>query len=176
LAKLLFQHGSVEQTEPAKIMEAVNEDFRTTFGGRSYMTAMCVALEPNTGKATVVGAGHPPLIVVREGSAAELIGSGAPPLGLPDPACFQETTIELPPGDGFFLHTDGLYGSSGQRAERWTPERLQALLTGASGPAEELLARILRRIAPNESEPLADDLAALVVRRTPEKIFSEAKI
>jgi sigma-B regulation protein RsbU (phosphoserine phosphatase) len=173
LAKLLFQHGTVEQAEPTRIMEAVNEDFRTTFGGRSFMTAMCVALDPVTGKGSVVGAGHPPLIVVRQGLAGELIGSGAPPLGLPDTPSFQETTIELAPGDGFFLHTDGLYVSSGRRAERWTPERLQTLFTGGSESAEELLARIIGRIAPDESEPLADDLAALVVRRTPWKNLSE---
>jgi hypothetical protein len=32
--------------------------------------------------------------------------------------------------------------------------------------AQALLDRILRRTAPEDGEPLADDLAALVVRRT----------
>src|SRR6267142_2717384 len=63
LAKLLFHHGSVENSDPTKIMEAVNKDFRSTFGAHSFMTAMCVALNPETGRASVVGAGHPPLIV-----------------------------------------------------------------------------------------------------------------
>ena len=31
---------------PAEIMEAVNNDFRSIFGARSFMTAMCVALDP----------------------------------------------------------------------------------------------------------------------------------
>src|SRR5205823_12493440 len=43
LAKLLFHHGSVEHDTPARIMEAVNNDFRSIFGARSFMTAMCVA-------------------------------------------------------------------------------------------------------------------------------------
>ena len=46
LAKLLFHHGSVEHDAPAEIMEAVNNDFRSIFGARSFMTAMCVALDP----------------------------------------------------------------------------------------------------------------------------------
>ena len=54
-------------TPPAEIMEAVNNDFRSIFGARSFMTAMCVALDPATGRATVVGAGHPPLLVARTG-------------------------------------------------------------------------------------------------------------
>src|SRR5436309_3189544 len=64
LAKLLFQHG-LEHDTPVTLMEAVNDDFRSIFGARSFMTAMCVALDPTTGHAAVVGAGHPPLLVVR---------------------------------------------------------------------------------------------------------------
>ena len=175
LAKLLFHHGSAEHPRPSEIMEAVNNDLRSIFGARSFMTAMCVALDPASGKASVVGAGHPPLLVMRQGGAGELIASGAPPLGLLERSHFEETTIELQPGDGFFLHTDGLYVSSGRSAERWTPARLQALLNGAGETAQVLLARILKRIAPNENEPLADDLAALAVRRAPGKIFPPAK-
>src|SRR6266481_3416529 len=65
LAKLLFHHGNVEQDTPVTMMEAVNHDFRSIFGSRSFMTAMCVALDPATGSASVVGAGHPPLLVMR---------------------------------------------------------------------------------------------------------------
>src|SRR5256884_1457854 len=67
LAKLLFHHGSVEHDGPARLMEAVNHDFRSIFGGRSFMTAMCVAVDPVTGRATVVGAGHPPVLIARHG-------------------------------------------------------------------------------------------------------------
>jgi sigma-B regulation protein RsbU (phosphoserine phosphatase) len=176
LAKLLFQHGSEEESRPSKIMEAVNEEFRTIFGGRSFMTAMCVALDPESGKISVVGAGHPPLIVLRRKAPAELIRSAAPPLGLPERSQFEEATIELEPGDGFLLHTDGLYVSSKRTAERWTPEKIQGLFGGgADGSAEEQLERLLRRLLPNESEPRADDLAALLVRRTPGKKVSGAK-
>jgi phosphoserine phosphatase RsbU/P len=172
LAKLLFHHGSAEHAQPSQIMEAVNNDFRAIFGARSFMTAMCVALDPETGKASVIGAGHPPLIVLREGRTGELIKSVAPPLGLAESRRFSETAIELGPGDGFFLHTDGLYVFSQRKKERWTPERVQALLVDGDGDAQELLERVVGRILPNESEPRSDDLAALVVRRSPAKKFS----
>ncbi len=175
LAKLLFHHGGAEQEGPAAIMKAVNDDFRMIFGARSFMTAMCVALDPVNGHASVVGAGHPPLIVLRQGGPGELIKSVAPPLGLPDPPRFTETAIELRSGDGFFLYTDGLYVSSKRKRERWSPERVEAFLSESDGNAQERLERILRRLAPNDSEPAADDLAALLVRRSPGKSFSEAK-
>ncbi|HEY1582876.1 MAG TPA: SpoIIE family protein phosphatase [Chthoniobacterales bacterium] len=165
LAKLLFHHGSVEHARPAKIMEAVNNDFRSIFGARSFMTAMCVALDQETGRASVVGAGHPPLIVARTTGATELIASGAPPLGLRDRSQFEETTIDLHNGDAFLLHTDGLYGQSKKQGEHWTPERLRILLSSPAGSAQDLLGKLLARVAPVEGAPLADDLAALVVRR-----------
>ena len=166
LAKLLFHHGSVEHAHPAEIMEAVNNDFRSIFGARSFMTAMCVALEAASGRASVVGAGHPPLLVARRAAAAEMVTSSAPPLGLLENSHFVETTIDLRPGDGFLLHTDGLYGPARTEAERWTPARLQSLMTDDASSAQALLDRILERAAPEDGEPLADDLAALVVRRT----------
>ena len=166
LAKLLFQHGSGEHAQPAKIMEAVNNDFRSIFGARSFMTAMCVALDPKSGRASVVGAGHPPLLVARAAGAAELIWSSAPPLGLLERSQFAEEAFTLAPGDSFLLYTDGLYGTSKSETERWTPERLRvALEAKSSGSAQELLLRIIARITPEEGAPLPDDLAAVAVRR-----------
>ncbi len=167
LAKLLFHHGTAEHARPAEIMEAVNNDFRSIFGKRSFMTAMCVALEAESGRASVVGAGHPPLVVLRAGGAAELIASNAPPLGLLERSHFEETAINLQSGDGFLLHTDGLYGQTKKDDKPWTPERLRALLTNDHSSAQGLLSRMLERIAPGEEMPLADDLAALLVRRLP---------
>lgn len=166
LAKLLFHHGSVEHAEPAKIMEAVNNDFRSIFGARSFMTAMCVALDPESGQASLVGAGHPPLLVARRGTAAELVQSTAPPLGLLEHSQFAETAIELRPGDGFLLYTDGLYGASKEESERWTPARLQALIEGDESSAQALLSKVIERAAPDAAEVLPDDLAAVAVLRT----------
>ncbi|HEY1771421.1 MAG TPA: SpoIIE family protein phosphatase [Chthoniobacterales bacterium] len=163
LTKLLFHHGAAEHSEPAAIMEAVNNDFRSIFGARSFMTAMCVALDPASGKTSVVGAGHPPLLVIRAGAPAELIASDAPPLGLLDPSHFSETLIALQPGDSFLLYTDGLYGVS--KNERWTPERLRASIDGSGTSALSLLTRVIEQAAPEKAGALPDDLAAIVVRR-----------
>jgi len=164
LAKLLFHHGTVEHAEPAKIMEAVNNDFRSIFGARSFMTAMCVALDSESGRASVVGAGHPPLLVARRGTAAELVQSAAPPLGLLEHSQFAETSIELRPGDGFLLYTDGLYGAS-KKSVRWTTARLQALIAGDEASAQALLSKVIERAAPDAGGTLPDDLAAVGVLR-----------
>jgi len=166
LAKLLFHHGSVEHDAPATVMERVNSDFRSIFGARSFMTAMCVALDPASGHASVVGAGHPPLLVIRDNGATESIASIAPPLGLIERPEFTETVIGFEAGDAFLLYTDGLFGSAKDERRRLTPQRLEKMLDHSAPSAEALLKGILTQVAPdNAGDPLPDDMAALAVRR-----------
>ncbi len=167
LAKLLFHHGSVEHHTPAQIMQAVNNDFRSIFGARSFMTAMCVALDPANGRATVVGAGHPPLLVTRGAESALSIPSSAPPLGLVERSEFTETDVDLSPGDSFFLYTDGLFGVERGHTPRMTPAKLAEMLRTAAPTAEALLTRVVEEaISGNDGEALPDDLAGMVVMRT----------
>src|SRR5438034_2621514 len=167
LAKLLFQHGSVEHDGPARVMEAVNHDFRTIFGARSFMTAMCVAVDPATGRATVVGAGHPPVLIARRSGGTESIASVAPPLGLIEHPEFTETIVDLDSGDAFLLYTDGLFGAAKGERLRLTPMRLEKMLDHSARNAEALLKGILNQAVPeNSDDSLPDDVAALAVRRT----------
>jgi len=116
LTTLLFNHGTAEHDSPASIMQAINNDFRGIFGARSFMTAMCVALEPESGRASVVGAGHPPLLLTHKTGGTELVPSVTPPLGLIERPEFHETIIDLAAGDAFILYTDGLFGGADAKA------------------------------------------------------------
>jgi serine phosphatase RsbU (regulator of sigma subunit) len=166
LAKLLFHHGSMDHDSPASLMEGVDNDFRSIFGARSFMTAMCAALDPATGQAQVVGAGHPPLLVFRHGGATESIASAAPPLGMIKPGAFTETPIALEPGDAFLLYTDGLFRWTKDERHRVTPGQLEKVLDHSAPSAEALLKRIVAQTAPeNSAENAPDDVAAIAVRR-----------
>jgi sigma-B regulation protein RsbU (phosphoserine phosphatase) len=166
LAKLLFHHGSMDHDSPASLMEAVDNDFRSTFGARSFMTAMCVALDPATGQAQVVGAGHPSLLVVHHNGTTQSIASVAPPLGMIKRSVFTETSIDLEPGDAFLLYTDGLLRWAKDERHRVTPEQLEKALDHSAPSAEALLERIVAQTAPKNSAKIApDDVAAIAVRR-----------
>jgi serine phosphatase RsbU (regulator of sigma subunit) len=166
LAKLLFHHGTAEHHTPTAIMEAVNNDFRSIFGARSFMTAMCVALDPVTGRATVVGAGHPPLLVARTGGRTESIPSSAPPLGLLERSEFIETDVDLEPGDAFFLYTDGIYGAGHDENPRLSSKRLEEMLQPLAESAQSLLNRVVDQAAANDGgNAPPDDVAAVAVRR-----------
>ena len=166
LAKLLFHYGSLDHDSPASLMEGVDNDFRSIFGAHSFMTAMCVAIDPTTGETQVVGAGHPPLLVVRHGGTTESIVSVAPPLGLIKRTAFNETRTRLEPGDAFVLYTDGLLQWSKDKRHQVTPEQLEQVLDHSADSAEALLEPIVAQIAPRNSATTApDDVAAIAVRR-----------
>ena len=168
LAKLLFQHG-LEHDTPTSLMENVNEDFRSIFGARSFMTAMCVAVHTGTGNAVIVGAGHPPLLVVHQDGTTQSIASVAPPLGLLKKPAFTETPVEVRPGDAFLLYTDGLLRSSKDGQHPLTPQQLEKIVDHSASSAEALLKGILAQTAPDISANTApDDLAAVAVRRVPQ--------
>lgn len=166
LAKLLFHHGTAENSVPSEIMKAVNDDFRSIFGTRSFMTAMCVALEPETGRACVVGAGHPPLLLARRDGTTETIASLAPPLGLVVQSEFAESYVEIGTGDAFLLYTDGLLGASLDDNPRLTPVKLAEMLQPLEISAQALLTRLLEQVKSGSGDsPLPDDVAALAIQR-----------
>jgi sigma-B regulation protein RsbU (phosphoserine phosphatase) len=166
LSKLLFYHGAIQGGSPAAIMQAVNSDFRSIFAGRSFMTAMCVALDPKTGRAAVTGAGHPPLLITRFGRGTEAISSSTPPLGLVERSEFTETLLEIGRGDALVLYTDGLFGGGKGDRPRLTPTQLAGMLNPFAPDAESLLTRMLSQATPGEAGAKPpDDVAALVVRR-----------
>jgi sigma-B regulation protein RsbU (phosphoserine phosphatase) len=167
LAKLLFHHGTAENNQPTEIMEAVNNDFRSIFGARSFMTAMCVALDATTGRASVVGAGHPPLLLARAGGRTESIGSSAPPLGLLERSEFVETSVVLEPGDAFLLYTDGIYGSGHGENPQLSAKRLAETLQPIAESAQALLDRVANCTGTRDNgEEPPDDVAAIAVRRS----------
>src|SRR5215208_3017334 len=166
LAKLLFHHGSMDHDSPASLMEAVDNDFRSTFGARSFMTAMCVALDPATGQAQVVGAGHPSLLVVHHNGTTQSIASVAPPLGMIKRSAFTQTAINLEPRDAFLLYTDGLFRWTKDELHQVTPGKLEKVLDHSAPSAEALLKGIVAQTAPKDSTKTApDDVAAIAVRR-----------
>ena len=166
LAKLLFHHANGENDTPSGIMHAVDRDFRSILGARSFMTAMCVALDMKRGAGSIVGAGHPPLLIARGNGATESIASTSPPLGLVATSRFTETEMELRGGDLFLLYTDGLYGVDEGDDRRLAPAHIAKQLRCAPGNAQSFLRDFLHQPAPTPSHVVPpDDIAALAVRR-----------
>ena len=173
MAKLLFRHAADLSDSPAEILRLVNADFRTTFRGRSLLTAMGVALDPASGELTMAGAGHPPLLIKRS-KGVEALRSQCPPLGLQAELAAEEEHRALAPGEGFFLFTDGFYDVTGPDGVRMEMSALEAHVRAVSrrageDMAESFLRTVLGRLRRfRGGDTFADDLAAVAVFRSAE--------
>jgi len=87
------------------------------------------------------------------------------PLGILDEAEYQETKIQLEPGDRIIFSTDGIVEAMNGKKEILGFERLLEMIKEAkSGDANSLMKQILERVDKfAEGAPESDDLTLIVI-------------
>ncbi len=131
------------------------------FTQNEMATLIWVTLDPRTGEAEYVVAGHPPAFIRSpDGKVAELDAKRSPPVGVfPRPRFkLNRTTIE--PGSILFMYTDGLVE---RRSNGIDPglETLRKALAGAPADPDACADAAMAALDPGEA---ADDVAILAVR------------
>ncbi|SHN27365.1 SpoIIE family protein phosphatase [Cryptosporangium aurantiacum] len=131
---------------------------------RLLATCCYATIDPVTGDGVVVGAGHPPPIVVRADGGVEIVApSGGLILGVQDAAVYRSTAVHIGPGDALVLVTDGLIESPGQSIDAGLRALAERAAIGAGENAEHLAERIIAPIGPAGRR--FDDVAVVVARR-----------
>jgi serine phosphatase RsbU (regulator of sigma subunit) len=106
-----------------------------------FATLFYGVLDLDRNRLDYVVCGHsPPLHISAAGACADLTGSG-PPLGFFPDRIWRAHTLELAPGDGLFLFTDGVTECLDPANEEYGDERLKALLRGTERTSAEALVR-----------------------------------
>ncbi|NIZ89508.1 SpoIIE family protein phosphatase [Kineococcus rubinsiae] len=136
-------------------------------------TAVLIQLEQGPGDeasgirtARWSSAGHPPPVLLGADGSARLLTSAADLLLGVDPTLPRsDHEVELPPGSGLLLYTDGLVERRGELLSVGL-ERLRRSLEGVQDlTAEEVCDRALALV---EQGPREDDVALLVLRAHPQ--------
>jgi phosphoserine phosphatase RsbU/P len=104
--------------------------------GRKYATAFVAEWRPVGRTLTWVGAGHPPMLLRREGAIRHLDATGGP-LGLLPGLDYTSGSITLAAGDTFLMCTDGVFEAGVEAGlEDFGVERTEACFTGAATAGE----------------------------------------
>ncbi|MET9605245.1 PP2C family protein-serine/threonine phosphatase [Streptomyces sp. NPDC006512] len=133
-------------------------------------TTALVAQVPEDEVVQLVNRGHPPPLVLRQGSVRALTPScPLPPLGLEDlytgPPARPESYPFLP-GDRLLLYTDGVMEARNRDNEFLPlPETLERIRAGTS--PQEFLNELHQALIRHTEGHLADDVAMIVVDRLP---------
>ncbi|WP_278235694.1 SpoIIE family protein phosphatase [Isoptericola sp. AK164] len=135
-------------------VEQVDQLLRSTLPGQ-VATLVVAVLDPETGAAQYVTAGHPPPVVVGPDGAVVAEALGTPPLGVGRREA-RTGTAQVAPGGSLVLFSDGLV----ERRDESIVDSLERLRRASEdGPGASALVRLVR-------DPDSDDDAtAVVVRR-----------
>ena len=151
---------------PAEVLQRLHDLIAQTSRRRMLATVAVVLLDRDAKRATIASAGHPPILVRRNGSirAVELF---APPLGVRLPVAIPQVTMDIAPGDLFVLHSDGVYEARNANDETYGLDRLGALVLAhpPDASAESLRDAIARDVeAFRDGAPQEDDVTIVVGR------------
>ncbi|WP_225802948.1 SpoIIE family protein phosphatase [Streptomyces sp. NK15101] len=129
-----------------------------------FASCCYVLLDPETGDARAVRAGHPqPLLRRPDGTAQQVELAGGMVLGVDVRASYPVTRLRLAPGAVLALFTDGLVERPGQDIDEGIGQLSRAFAATGSLSLTETADRLIREARAATSRP--DDIALLLAAR-----------
>lgn len=165
-----FRSQAFRTPEPGELLEHVNGPLHALLGMEGYfVTCVVCRFWAETGRVHAAVAGHPPPLW-RSGGSLKLFPRVAElPLGIAPEVHYATTTLNIAPGDGLLLFSDGLSeaaNSCGQRFEDVAMDSVIDSLAGKTGLMGESLLATLDDW--RDGAAPSDDLTLLEIWRAPE--------
>ena len=155
--------------DPACMLALLNQRLVGARLNSRFIAMLFAIYDASTRKLMLANAGGPYPLLVRGGQVQAIRLEGVP-LGLIPDTQYDETTLDLEPGDVVLFASDGILESENAAQEEFGPERLMALLSAIS-PADssrDIAERILDATDGHSGAGTAphDDRTLVVLRVT----------
>ena len=154
-----------EAVDPVQVASRLNSLYPMASNGGHYFTMIYGLLDVHTRRLRFTVAGHPAPILARTGEPARRLDVPGFPIGMIKTAEYDESVIELQPGDRLYLHSDGLTEEVNAQDEQFSDERLLSAITDGrdlslSDTVESLVRKV---IAWRGEDHLKDDVSILAI-------------
>ncbi|MGW5664131.1 SpoIIE family protein phosphatase [Streptomyces sp. NPDC003758] len=152
--------------DPVSVVAAINDALAEHTEGQDLFVSLVYGeLRHTTGgqAVTLMRAGHVPPLVRRAGGTVERLVPPGLLLGLGLGGVGSPVRVDLHPGDGLVLVTDGITEARSPEGELFGEERLADTLTTVPPTAAALLESVTTAVAAFTHDTSRDDQAALVV-------------
>ena len=179
----LFRSVSAHESNPARIMQSLNETACQRNEQNMFVTMFIGVLDLPTGRLRYCNAGHDqPFVIGQE--TKQLPAKPHLPLGVMDNMIYTTQETVLQSGESIFLYTDGLTEAMNERHELFGTKRvekgLQDCIKNEAVVSKELIRTLTNRVNGfvDDAEQ-SDDLTMLAIQYTPHEkplIFSETLI
>ena len=170
-SRSVFRMLSEEELSVGEIMIRANRRIKKDIKSGMFVALLYAVLDAKDRTLSLCSAGQTqPIQLYAETGEASLVETKGDtfPLGILEDAEYQETRLQLAPGDKVVLYTDGIVEAMNEKEEMFGFERLLEVIQGArSMSADSLLKEIIDRV--NEFAGGAaqhDDLTVIVLSVT----------
>src|SRR5216683_1428462 len=163
--ELVAEHAG----DPACMLALLNQRLLSARLESRFIAMLFAVFDASSRKLTLANAGGPYPLLVRDGLVQAIRLEGVPVGLIPDTE-YDETTIDVEPGDIILFASDGILESANAAQEEFGPERLTALLSAISpgDSAREIAKQILAATDGHSGPGIAphDDRTLVVLRVT----------
>jgi sigma-B regulation protein RsbU (phosphoserine phosphatase) len=152
---------------PEEILRRVNDALASHNPHTMFVTLLCAIYDVRTGRLEYASAGHPPPVLIREGSAQFLPLKPGMMAGIAAGLSAPSQSVQLQSGDLVVFYTDGVTEAFNAAGDLYGESKLLEEIAGQSGQtAAATTDALLRSVRAHAGEcPQSDDIAMLVLRR-----------
>lgn len=153
--------------EPGAFAAALNDRLSDILPVQQFATVFYGVWDRTAKTMRMASAGAPYPVLLPSGGTAHQLEVGGQIAGCKPGVAFDEQTIELASGDGFFLYSDALYEDFDTPEKSLDAAQVTALgATGATAAPGQRLAAIMKAAFPDPSKSFRDDLTLLYLSRS----------
>jgi serine phosphatase RsbU (regulator of sigma subunit) len=149
---------------PAQQVQAAAEHLIDQFGEPGYVSGVLIELDAATGRGRAVNAGHPPPLLMRDGTVTTLELTPHKPMGMFAGDEHPAQPVALVPGDRLLLYTDGITESLDAGGQRLGESGLARFVAESRSATPSGVVRLLTKLITERTiDNLTDDATAVCV-------------
>jgi serine phosphatase RsbU (regulator of sigma subunit) len=136
-----------------------------------FVTVFYGIFDPATGTLTYCNAGHNPpyLLSAQNRDTVQVLHRTGMPLGVVENATWEQSAVQLAPGDVLVLYTDGVTDAEDSQGSSFSQDRLLEIVQANLGrSAQDIQDALIAAVHEFVGDaPQFDDITLMVVVRTP---------
>jgi sigma-B regulation protein RsbU (phosphoserine phosphatase) len=160
MVKVAATSQRANAADPARLLAGMNAVLCGNTQDQ-FVTAAYLHLDSQSRDLRYSAAGHPPMLLLRDGKVLEIIENGLI-LAAFDFATFANAVHPLEPGDRFLLYTDGLVDAANARGDFFGQDALSAVLRQTAELAPSAASDRIISAVQQWSASQDDDLTVLI--------------
>ena len=168
VTRSLFRAMSSHETNPQRIVAAMNDTMSESNESSMFVTFFCGVLNLATGHLRYCNAGHNPPLILTDDIRLLPVQPNIP-LGIMFGYAYSEQETQLGYDDSLLLYTDGLTEAENTQSQQFGLDRVETVLRSRRSSQEHLEALQAAVTAFVKDAPQSDDLTMLFIRYLPQE-------